>query len=332
MSTVFVPLLTLVACTSLVFGLVYLVMRMTREREAQREQLWRSFAEPRGGFSVPASGGFFRRRAASIVVPHAHASVSVDVHVVSHGKSSTTYTRARARYALGFGPSFRISSEGLLSAVGKALGAQDLVFDDLAFDARFVIKGESLDGIRAAWTPRARQAALSFERPSVSSDGNEVVALVLGVLVHDHELEALTTMVGEVASYRVAELADLARAAEATFQPPSGQPPMLRFATPRGDVTAGLARHGLVLRLVDARGLPPLAAVLSPTEVHGLPGELLTDAARALVPLVGSCRLATQDGFVWLTWPGVPDARSFRAGAELLAELAGGDPSRGAFR
>jgi hypothetical protein len=265
-------------------------------------------------------------------VPHAHASVTIDIHVVSHGKTSTTYTRARARYGLGFGPSFRVSSEGLLSAVGKALGAQDLPLDDPAFDARFVIKGESLAAIRVAWTPRARHAALAFERPNITSNGGEVVALVHGALLRDHELEALTAVVGEVASYRVGELAELARVAEATFQPPSGQPPMLRFATPRGDVTAGLSRDGLVLKLVDTRGLPSLNVSFAQGEPQGLPSGLLTDAARALVPQVGTCRVATHDGFVWLTWPGVPDARTFRAGAQLLAELVGGDPSRGAFR
>lgn len=333
MSAAFVVLaLAFVGCVLFVVGLVYFAMDAVRRREAGREMLWREFAEARGGFFVPARGSFFVRQPASIVVPHAHASVAIDLHVVSHGKTSTTYTRARARYALGFGPSFRVSSEGLLSAVGKALGAQDLLLDDPAFDARFVIKGESLAAIRVAWTPRARHAALSFARPSVTADEGEVVALVTDVLLRDHELEALTAMVGEIASYRVAELAELARGVEATFQPPSGQPPMLRFATPRGDVTAGLSRDGLVLRLVDARGLPSLHASIAQGEPQELPPGLLTDSARALLPLVGTCRVATHDGFVWLTWPGVPDARTFRAGTRLLAELVGGDPSRGAFR
>jgi len=332
MQGLIVVVLAFVGCTLFIVGVGYFATQAIRRREAGREMLWREFATSRGGFFVPASGSWLFRRPASIVVPHAHASVTIDLHVVSHGKSSTTYTRARARYALGFGPSFRVSSEGLLSAVGKALGAQDLRLDDPAFDARFVIKGESLAAIGVAWTSRARHAALAFERPSVTSNGGEIVALIHGVLLHEHELAALTTMVGEVASYRVAELAELARAAEATFQPPSGQPPMLRFATPRGDVTAGLARDGLVLQLVDARGLPSLHASIAQGEPQGLPPGLLTDSARALVPLVGTCRVATHDGFVWLTWPGVPDARTFRAGAQLLAELVGGDLSRGAFR
>ena len=332
MQALIVVALAFVGCALFVVGIVYFATDAIRRREAGREMLWREFAEARGGLFVPATGSWLFRRPASIVVPHAHASVTIDIHVVSHGKTSTTYTRARARYALGFGPSFRVSSEGLLSAVGKALGAQDLSLDDPTFDARFVLKGESLAAIRVAWTPRARHAALAFDRPNITSNGGEIVALVHGALLHDHELEALTAVVGEVASYRVGELADLARAVEATFQPPSGQPPMLRFATPRGDVTAGLSRDGLVLELVDTRGLPSLNASFVQGQPQGLPSGLLTDAARALVPQVGTCRVATHDGFVWLTWPGVPDARTFRAGAQLLAELVGGDPSRGAFR
>lgn len=126
MQALILVLLALVGCTLFVIGIGFFATEVVRRREAGREMLWREFAEARGGFFVPATGSWLFRRPASIVVPHAHASVTIDIHVVSHGKSSTTYTRARARYALGFGPSFRVSSEGLLSAMGKALGAQDL--------------------------------------------------------------------------------------------------------------------------------------------------------------------------------------------------------------
>lgn len=322
-----------VVFTAFIGGIVFLAMRFARQREREREAVWRAWAEARGGYLVPASGGFFTHRSASIVVPHGHASVAIDVYVVRQGKTSTTYTRARSRFALGFGPSFQVSSEGILSAVGKALGAQDLQLDDPAFDARFVIKGESTAAIAAAWTPTARRAAFFFERPNVRSDGAEVMATVVGVLVRSDQLDALAAIAGEVASYRVAELAELARSADAAFHAPTEAPPMLRFATNRGDVMSGLSRQGLTMKLADARGFPSeLRATLAGGEAQGLPRGLLSDEGAALLPRVGSCQIATGDGFVWLTWPGVPDAQTFRAGALLLAELAGGDSSRGAFR
>lgn len=314
-------------------GIVYVAMHFARQRARERDAIWSAWAQARGGSLVPGRTGFLTQRSSSIVVPHGHASVAIDTYVVSHGKTSTTYTRARSRFALGFGPSFQVSSEGILSAVGKALGAQDLQLDDPAFDARFVIKGESTAAIAVAWTPRARRAALFFERPNVRSDGAEVMATVVGVVVLSDQLDALAAIAGEVASYRVAELAELARAADATFHATSGAPPMLRFATNQGEVMSGLSREGLTMKLADARGLPlELRATLVGGEAQGLPRGLLSDEGAALLPRVGNCQIATGDGFVWLTWPGVPDGPTFRAGALLLAELAGGDSSRGAFR
>ncbi|MBX3248590.1 MAG: hypothetical protein KF901_15545 [Myxococcales bacterium] len=326
--------LVFVACVAFVVGVVYLIVRSTMRAEREREARWAEWAAGLGGQFVPGSGGFFFRTPALVVVPHGYAWVRLDKYVVSTGKTSTTYTRARARFTLGFGPRFRVSAEGILSAVGKALGAQDLLLDDPAFDPRFVIKGDSPDAIRWAWTPLARQAALHLGGPNVTSTGDELTALVLGTLNRPEDLGAMVAMVGELASFRIPELAALASAAEATLQFPTdgSTPPTIRLATSRGEVMAALGREGLAMRIVDERGLPPLEVTIEGGHAHGLAGGLLSDDARALLPRVGVCRIKSGDGLVWLSWRGTPDARTFRAGAELLVELAGGGAARGAFR
>ena len=72
-------------------GILAYAARKNREREA----IWRSFAESRGGAFRPAHG-FLGSQAASIELVVSGAAVLIDSYVVSTGKSSTTYTRARA--------------------------------------------------------------------------------------------------------------------------------------------------------------------------------------------------------------------------------------------
>ena len=67
-------------------------------------------------------------------------SVVVDHYSVSHGKSSTSYTRITA-HAEGPGDfKLRLQKEGALASIGKALGAQDVVVGDPTFDETFVFK------------------------------------------------------------------------------------------------------------------------------------------------------------------------------------------------
>ena len=47
----------------------------------------------------------------------------LDTYVVSPGgQGSETYTRARARFAIGGGPTFKVYEEGFFSSIGKAVG------------------------------------------------------------------------------------------------------------------------------------------------------------------------------------------------------------------
>ncbi len=326
------------ACVVFVGAIAYVGSHAVRRREQARYALWNEWAGARGGVFMPPEGSWWRPRPASMTVPHRHATVFVDTYVVSTGKSSTTYTRARACFSLGFGPRFRVGTEGLLQSLGKVLGARDIELGDVAFDARFSVKGDTPPSIRVAWTPAARASALVLDRPSITSDGDEVTVSVHGALVALDELEALVSVAGELASYRVGELAELARATDATLVSPPGSwehpvAPVLRWVSSRGEVEASLSREGLAMRVDDARGLPDLRLFFGETgELDGLPAGFLSDASRALLPQVGSCELVATGGTLWLLWSGLPDATTLRAGSRLLGELAGGNVSRGAFR
>lgn len=326
------------ACVVFVGAIAFVGSHAVRRREQARYALWSEWAHARGGVFTPQQGGWWRPHPASMTVPHRHATVFVDTYVVSTGKSSTTYTRARARFPLGFGPCFRVTPEGLLQSLGKALGVRDIELDDVAFDPRFVVKGETPAAIRVAWTPAARASALVLSRPNVTSDGAEVTVSVRGVLVALDELDALVSVAGELASYRVGELAELARATDATLVSPPGSwerpiAPVLRWSSSRGDVEASFSREGLAMRIADTRGLPESRVVLGEGgELEEIPAVFLSDGSRALLPQVGSCELVAERGALWILWSGLPDAMNLRAGSRLLGELAGGNVSRGAFR
>lgn len=216
-----VALTAFVAGLLAVVGLLAYVARKTQAREA----IWRTFAETRGGTFHASRGGLLSARAASIEVPAAGVPVLLDTFVVSTGKSSTMYTRARASFAIGDGPVFRVYREGLLSSVGKALGTQDVELGGHArFDATFMVKCDAPEAVRRLWTMPLRDATCSsLEHATVSSDGTIVTTTVLGAVDDAAGLGALADLTGGLASAGLGALAALA-----------AELPSARYTTPSG--------------------------------------------------------------------------------------------------
>lgn len=313
-----------------------------RQHSEERRRVWREVASRRGGRYVEPVSGLFRSSSEAIEAAVGHAMVRLDLYVVSTGKSSVTYTRARARFAIGAGPAFSVYEEGVFSAIGKALGAQDLELGDAPFDEQFIVKGSDPEAVKAAWTARARSILQrTLHRTRADSDGAEVKLVVVGAMTDPAVLEAMLELAAELASFGARELDALDELRDVTLVPVAGTwesptAPYLRIATEGGEATAylrpGTLAPGLDLSLASERALPSFTARVSDGAAEGLPRGVLTDAARALLGAVDGAVLSSSDRELRLSWSLVPTADTVASGAKLLAELAGGSRSAGAFR
>lgn len=322
----------------LIGGLIWWGMKQTQQRQA----VWRDVASKRGGRYLEPRWGLFQSRSEGIEVRVGHAIVLLDLYVVSTGKSSTTYTRARARFALGAGPVFKVYEEGIFSSIGKALGTQDLELGDARFDEIYMVKGEGVDALRRAWTDDARATLMSSQlQIRAESDGREVKLIVLGGLSEPAALNAMLDLCGELASFGARSLDGLASIEGARLEPASGSwespaPPRLSIATERGEVTAsiGPGARGPRLRLTLGadRDLPPFSADVAAGRADGMPKGVLTERAAPMLRRLEGATISGDGRQLRAAWSGVPDRETVKAGAELLAELAGGTRSVGAFR
>src|SRR5262249_15321237 len=107
--------------------------------------------------------------------------VHVDHYTVSHGKSSTTYTRITAAASAPQGLTLKVYVEGFLSTIGKALGTQDVNVGDREFDDAFMVKASDEDLARLWIGPEIRRAALATREYSVTLASNMVTAIRVGL-------------------------------------------------------------------------------------------------------------------------------------------------------
>jgi hypothetical protein len=102
-----------------------------------KEEIWRQFAAQTGSHYVP--GGFWKGD--KIEATHDSWTVVLDTFTVSTGKTSVTYTRMRAPYAVADGFHFTVYRQGFFSEIGKWFGMQDVTVGYEDFDRDFIIKG-----------------------------------------------------------------------------------------------------------------------------------------------------------------------------------------------
>ncbi len=109
-----------------------------------KEEIWSQLAlEINGQFE---DGGWFGRDA--LRVQSGEWEIVLDTYTVSHGNSSSTYTRMRAPFVNTDGLYFNIYREGFFSAIGKMFNMQDIEIGDSYFDEAFIIKGNDENKIR----------------------------------------------------------------------------------------------------------------------------------------------------------------------------------------
>ena len=102
-----------------------------------REEVWRQFSAQTGSSYVP--GGFWKGD--KVEATHGPWTVTLDIYVVSTGKSAIAYTRMRAPYVNPDGFRFTVYRKGIFTEMGKWLGMQDVAVGYEDFDRDFVIKG-----------------------------------------------------------------------------------------------------------------------------------------------------------------------------------------------
>lgn len=320
-----------VTIAAVVVGLGLTVWAKTRENE--REEVWRAHAARRGGRFTP-SGGMFSSTQVSMEIESGGVPVLVDTYVVSNGKTSSVFTRARAQVALDGGPVFSVYREGLFSSLGKALGAQDVELGGHPrFDEVFMVKCDAPAAVRGVWTRTLRSMMCErLERARAISDGT-TVTLVLGGVVDDTAvLDALVEVAGGLAGQGLAQLADLATLAVARYVPPTG--PWDARSRPRLELDA----RGVTVTL-DARGsnegirvelsarapreLPTLAASIDAS------GAVSGEAPAGLLPSkqelarLGGAKLSASGTAIRIRFaPGrFPGPAHVEAAVELIAAL-----------
>ena len=112
------------------------------------EDAWRALAvEMEGRFR---EGGWTNRTRVDVDV--GEWTFTLDVYVVSTGKSSTTYTRLRAPYVNPSGFRFKVFPEGLFARIGKRFGMQDVVIGVPVFDDAWIVQGNDEPRLRTLFS------------------------------------------------------------------------------------------------------------------------------------------------------------------------------------
>jgi hypothetical protein len=306
-------------------------------RESERIETWKQLAVDRGGVFIDKRGWASSR---GIEVQSGNACAFIDTYTVSTGKSSTTYTRGRVRYPIVGGPVYRVYREGVLSAIGKALGAQDVALGiDPVFDDLFIVKCDRPEVVRKVWSPRCQQLMrTALQDCRIESDGKEIKVVALGAWRERHRLEAMLDLLlelGQVDFYGDRALRSLQ---DGSYVPAGGH--WKDRTPPRYEVTFRATPFSIGPAL-DRRRVCTL--IVAPPAGHheqlryrignDTPPEPLQkpELERQLRKLDG-VELHVDSKSCKLIWPTIEhDHGRLQSGLELLAALLA-PPSRGVFR
>src|SRR4051812_44601771 len=118
----------------IVVAVLVVLLQYNKKVMKQIAAAWQRAAKLAGGRFEPSGGSWWSRTPMQVFAEMEGVEVHVDHYTVSHGKSSTTYTRIHASASTPPGLSLKIYVEGLFSSIGKALGTQDVAVGDREFD------------------------------------------------------------------------------------------------------------------------------------------------------------------------------------------------------
>ncbi|NUO48967.1 MAG: hypothetical protein HOV80_08940 [Polyangiaceae bacterium] len=147
---------------AILLAIVVMVSRMSAKRDAERREVWRSFAKKRGlGFRL-TEGGLFTPGSMRIegTSDDVRLSVSTYTRQSRSDDTQTTYTQVHAVAPFPLELEASVYAEHLFSGIGKALGFQDVSVGDRAFDDVFVVKADAEAAALELLTPEVRRALL----------------------------------------------------------------------------------------------------------------------------------------------------------------------------
>ncbi|MEZ6194574.1 MAG: hypothetical protein R3F20_02435 [Planctomycetota bacterium] len=186
--------LPIILVTAVMAVTIWIAVGVARKRQRRIEELWRHLAEHFGGEFVPSKRAFWSGKSMRAEVEVGGVPVVLDSYVVSHGKSSTTYSRASAPAPTPH--RLEVSRSHLFTAVGRALGMQDHLIGDEVYDEAFTIKGDDPEWVAAILDEPLRRAHLAQDRLKLQiKDGQARTIRVgfeddLGVLIERIQLTA----------------------------------------------------------------------------------------------------------------------------------------------
>jgi hypothetical protein len=128
-----------------------------------RKEIWQQFCAQTGSNFV--EGGFWKSD--KVEAAHNQWTVTLDLYVVSTGKSSVTYTRMRAPYVNPDSFRFTIYRKGIFTEIGKWFGMQDVTVGYEDFDRNFVIKGNDEQKLRKLFSSQKFRDLIAVQ-PDIS--------------------------------------------------------------------------------------------------------------------------------------------------------------------
>lgn len=302
--------------------------------QARVEERWRAAAGQLGGAleAAPAASLSPRRLTLKVELGEAIAVADVNVPV---DPSAPSHTRARARFALGAGPAFRMWERAPTDAAGR----ERAVLRDRELVRRVRVDTDAEEATSALFTAAACEEVLRFARPiALRSDGRVVELVWDGVELDRDVLAAALGIVAELASSGTAVLQRLAGIDGADYVRASAGGPLVRVAGDHAavELCAEPAAGGpaYLARAAARRGLPRfLVSIADGGAIEGElpPGVLDPEVAPALRSL-GACTLEADGEHVVLAWAAEPSNAQAEHAVRVLASIAAGSGRRGAFR
>ncbi|HWF05533.1 MAG TPA: DUF3137 domain-containing protein [Candidatus Angelobacter sp.] len=128
-----------------------------------RKEIWQQFCAQTGSNFV--EGGFWKSD--KVEAAHNQWTVTLDLYVVSTGKSSVTYTRMRAPYVNPDSFRFTIYRKGIFTEIGKWFGMQDVTVGYEDFDRDFVIQGNDEQKLRKLFSSQKIRDLIAVQ-PDIS--------------------------------------------------------------------------------------------------------------------------------------------------------------------
>lgn len=119
-----------------------------------REEVWRQLSAETGSNFV--EGEFWKRD--KVQASHSEWTITLDVFVVSTGKTTIPFTRILAPFINKDGFWFTIYRKSIFSEFGKYLGMLDIEVGYPEFDADFIIQGTDAEKVRTLFrNPKIRE-------------------------------------------------------------------------------------------------------------------------------------------------------------------------------